>query len=180
MKAPHILAIALFATLIQMPVSWATTDDGAPSTDSNTTFEWGPHGGPAPHGGPVVHGGYHGGGYGPVVVVHPGPRPMPVIPHPYHVHDVYTVHNEYHPWGHWEHPYFVRPVYGFDWVRVRAMTCTATDVYGEQFPVTSADYAGWGYQSRMITIEDMALDRCFSETRDAGCHLVGCYPTYGY
>jgi hypothetical protein len=62
---------------------------------------------------------------------------------------------------------------------VVAVTCTAQDSYGYQYPVTESDYAGYEYQAEVSEIEDQALDRCYSESNgDGSCFLVGCTPDY--
>jgi hypothetical protein len=130
------------------------------------------HGGGGGHGG----GGHGGGGF------HPGPGPHP-FPHPHpgggHHWDPYPIHHGYHPWPHWGHPFFPRPVYYWDWNRLREVTCTAQDSAGDLYPVTEDAYTGIEYQSELQSIEDAALDRCYSESNgDEGCTLEGCVPVY--
>jgi hypothetical protein len=79
-----------------------------------------------------------------------------------------------HPWRHWEHPEFTRPVYYWDWAAVRTVSCTAEDSYGDQYPVTQTTFAGFGLNN-MSAVEDEALDRCYSESGgDQSCFINSC------
>lgn len=77
-------------------------------------------------------------------------------------------------WRHWEHPEFARPVYYWDWALIHNVTCTAEDSYGDQYPVTEAAGPGFG-PINMTSVEDEALDRCYSESGgDNSCFLLTC------
>jgi hypothetical protein len=79
-----------------------------------------------------------------------------------------------HPWKHWEHPEFARPVYYWNWGEVHNVTCIAEDSYGDQYPVTVSTWGGFGLQN-MSSVEDDALDRCYSETQgDQSCYIATC------
>ena len=79
-----------------------------------------------------------------------------------------------HPWRHWGHPEFVRPVYYWDWGVIHNVTCIAEDSYGDQYPVTESTFAGFGLMN-MTAVEDDALDRCYEESGgDQGCYLATC------
>ncbi|HEY4183668.1 MAG TPA: hypothetical protein VGP07_01310 [Polyangia bacterium] len=79
-----------------------------------------------------------------------------------------------HPWRHWEHPEFSRPLYYWDWAAVRNVSCIAEDSYGDQYPVTEEAVAGFGLVE-MTAIEDDALDRCYAESGgDPSCYLATC------
>jgi hypothetical protein len=138
---------------------------------------FGGHGGGGHGGGFPGHGGGHGGGF----PGHGGGFPghgHGGFPGGHHF-DPYPIHHGYNPWNHWAHPFFPRPIYHYDWYRVRAMTCTAVDAYGSEYPVTQSDYSGYDYYTRLDEIEDSALDRCYQETDgDASCRLLGCTPGY--
>jgi hypothetical protein len=73
----------------------------------------------------------------------------------------------------------VRPIYGWDWPRVRMVTCTAGNSLGELFPVTEDAYWGYAYRDRLDAIEDAAIDRCYAETGgDETCALLDCVAGY--
>jgi hypothetical protein len=77
-------------------------------------------------------------------------------------------------WSHWDHPDFQRPAYYWNWSSVHTVTCTAEDSYGDQYPVTEAAWRGFGL-SNMTTVEDDAIDRCYSESgQDSTCALLTC------
>ncbi len=123
------------------------------------------HGGGGFH--PAPGPGHGGGGF------HPAPGPGHIH------HDPYPVRGGVYPWPRWDHPYFPRPVYGWNWYELRSVTCTAEDSVGDLFPVTEDGYIGEAYQSQLDNIEDAAIDRCYSETNgDPACHLLDCAPTY--
>src|ERR1051325_8368045 len=120
----------------------------------------------------------------------PPPRPEPPRsqPHPRGIHPHgATVHPHavrvmkphiakygVHPWRHWGHPEFVRPIYYWDWPHVRQVTCIAEDSYGDQYPVTEETFKGFGLP-HMSTVEDDALDRCYEESGgDPSCFLATC------
>jgi len=88
----------------------------------------------------------------------------------------------YHGRGYglrWVHPYFIRPIYGWNWVDVRTVTCVARNSRGQEFPVTASDGYGVVYRDRLPQIEDMAMDRCYQETGgDTSCALLLCTPGY--
>jgi hypothetical protein len=160
---------------VHAPVSWALEDSAvtndeavtAPAaTDKSDLYsdfdtDIAPdHGG---HGGGHGGGGHGGGGWHPG---HPGHEPFPV-------------HHGGYPWPHWNHPPFVRPVYGWFWDRLVAVTCTAEDSYGELYSVTEDGYVGPAFEPVLPQVEDAALDRCYAETDgDPGCRFVGCTPVY--
>ena len=94
-------------------------------------------------------------------------------------HDPHHCHGGDYPWYHWEHPWFERPFYYWDWYRLHSVTCTAEDSDGDLFPVTEDGYYGTMYQDRLDAIEDAALDWCYEATQgDSGCWLVDCYANY--
>jgi hypothetical protein len=110
----------------------------------------------------------------------PGAHPRGPEYHPaYHQHPVRVLrprafHYGEHPWQHWGHVEFVRPVYYWEWNAIRSVTCTAEDSYGDQYPVTEQTYAGFGL-ANMTQVEDDALDRCYSESGgDQSCYLATC------
>jgi hypothetical protein len=109
----------------------------------------------------------------PVVV---GPRPP--FGGPGRVFAPYPIRQGQYPGPAWNHPFFPRPVYGWNWNQVETVTCTAADSYGNQYPVTESDYVGPAYQAQINNIEDAALDMCFNESGDQGCHFEGCNPGY--
>jgi hypothetical protein len=119
----------------------------------------------------------------PVWRAHPaGPHPATPGYHPaFHPHAVrvlrpHVIRGSERPWHHWEHPDFVRPLYYWDWPLVRAVTCTAEDSYGDQYPVTESTFSGFGLVN-MTGVEDDALDRCYADSGgDPGCQLVSCMP----
>jgi hypothetical protein len=79
-----------------------------------------------------------------------------------------------HPWRHWEHPEFARPVYYWDWSLIHNISCTAEDSYGDQYPVTEEAFSGFGLVN-MTAVEDDALDRCYQESGgDPSCYLATC------
>ena len=83
------------------------------------------------------------------------------------------------PWPIWDHPVFPRPVYEWNWPQLIAVTCTAEDSNGYEYPVTENDFVGIEYQTELTEIEDQALDWCYDATNgDASCMLVGCTPDY--
>ncbi len=133
-------------------------------------FGGGGHPGPFPGHGPGPH---------PGPVPFPGPHPGP-FPGPGHFnHDPFPVHGGVFPWPHWGHPFFPRPIFGWNWPALRVVTCTAGDSQGDLFPVTEDGFIGEVYQERLNEIEDAAIDRCYDETGgDNGCHLDGCTPGY--
>jgi hypothetical protein len=95
-------------------------------------------------------------------------------------YDPVFIHAGVYAGRHWDHPYFVRPIFN-DWVwdSLRLVTCTAEDSDGDQFPVTENEYTGIEFQAKLPEIEDAALDMCFDETNgDTSCVLVGCTPGY--
>ncbi|HVU52942.1 MAG TPA: hypothetical protein VHL80_19805 [Polyangia bacterium] len=105
--------------------------------------------------------------------VTPGWR-QPVQPHAVRVLRPHAMRYGEHPWRHWGHPEFVRPVYYWDWGAVRSVTCVAEDSYGDQYPVTESTFAGFGLVN-MTQVEDDALDRCYQESGgDQGCYLATC------
>ena len=106
----------------------------------------------------------------------------PVAPgwHPaYHQHPVrvlrpHTMRYGEHPWRHWGHPEFVRPIYYWDWNAIRSVTCVGEDSYGDQYPVTESTSPGFGLMN-MTSVEDDALDRCYQESGgDESCHVATC------
>ncbi|HEY4394636.1 MAG TPA: hypothetical protein VGP64_11260 [Polyangia bacterium] len=104
--------------------------------------------------------------------VHPhGPT---VRPHAVRVLRPMPIRRGEHPWRHWGHPEFARPVYYWDWAGVRTVTCTAEDSYGDQYPITQDTFAGFGLVN-MTSVEDDALDRCYQESGgDQSCFLATC------
>jgi len=79
-----------------------------------------------------------------------------------------------HQWTHWQHPEFARPAYYWDWGIIHTVSCTSEDSYGDQYPVTESTFNGFGL-AHMTTIEDDALDRCYSESSgDPSCFLLTC------
>jgi hypothetical protein len=123
---------------------------------------------------------------------HPAPRPRPepprFQPHPpgihprgatFHPHAVRVMRPHIakygvHPWRHWTHPEFVRPVYYWDWAQIHQVTCIAEDSYGDQYPVTEEISREFGLD-QMSMVEDDALDRCYEESRgDQSCFLATC------
>ncbi len=123
----------------------------------------------------------------------PAPPPRPAPPkfqghppgaHPhgpqYHAHPVRVMRptvirrGAERPWHHWGHPEFVRPIYYWDWAGIHQVTCIAEDSYGDQYPVTQSTWGGFGLPD-MTTVEDDALDRCYSESgSDQSCYLATC------
>ncbi|HEV3032003.1 MAG TPA: hypothetical protein VG319_10210 [Polyangia bacterium] len=110
----------------------------------------------------------------------PGGRPPAATYHPaYHPHAVRVLRPRAmrygeHPWRHWGHGEFARPVYYWDWAIIRSVTCVAEDSYGDQYPVTESTFAGFGLQN-MTAVEDDALDRCYEESGgDGSCFLTTC------
>jgi hypothetical protein len=110
----------------------------------------------------------------------PGPHPANNGWHPgYHPHAVRVLQPRVmrygeHPWRHWGHPEFVRPVYYWDWAAIRSVTCIAEDSYGDQYPVTVSTFGGFGLVN-MTSVEDNALDRCYDESGgDQSCYLATC------
>jgi hypothetical protein len=135
--------------------------------------------GPGPiHAGPgPIHGGF---GPGPI---HAGPGPVHGFPGPIHgdpgFGHPYPIHGGAYPWPVWNHPFFPRPVYYWNWGGLESVTCTAVNAAGEQFPVTNDGYIGDVYQDQLPGIEDAAIDRCYNETGgDSTCHLLDCVPLY--
>ena len=55
-----------------------------------------------------------------------------------------------HPWRHWEHPEFARPVYYWNWGEVHNVSCTAEDSYGDQYPVSVSTWSGFGLQQHEL------------------------------
>lgn len=104
--------------------------------------------------------------------VHPkGPT---VHPHAVRVLRPHVVRRGEHPWHHWEHPEFVRPMYYWDWHVIRNVTCIAEDSYGDQYPVSETTFPGFGLPN-MTAVEDEALDRCYQESGgDPSCYLATC------
>jgi hypothetical protein len=79
-----------------------------------------------------------------------------------------------HPWRHWGHTEFARPVYYWEWGGIHNVSCIAEDSYGDQYPVTESTFAGFGLVN-MTAVEDDALDRCYEESGgDQGCYLATC------
>jgi hypothetical protein len=79
-----------------------------------------------------------------------------------------------HPWRHWGHVEFARPIYYWDWAIIRSVTCVAEDSYGDQYPVTESTFSGFGLIN-MTAVEDDALDRCYEESGgDPSCTLTTC------
>jgi hypothetical protein len=110
----------------------------------------------------------------------PGTHPVNNGWHPaYHPHAVRVLRPRVmrygeHPWRHWGHAEFVRPVYYWDWGAIRSVTCIAEDSYGDQYPVTESTFAGFGLIN-MTAVEDDALDRCYEESGgDPSCYLATC------
>jgi hypothetical protein len=142
--------------------------------------------GPGPvHGGGFGPGPVHGGGFGPGPVHGGGFGPGPVHGFPGPIHGdpgfghPYPIHGGAYPWPVWNHPFFPRPVYYWNWAGLESVTCTAENAAGEQFPVTNDGYIGDVYQEQLGNIEDAAIDRCYNETGgDTTCHLLDCVPLY--
>jgi hypothetical protein len=113
----------------------------------------------------------------PKFAAHPqGPHPHgPIVrPHPIRILQPRVIPYNTHTWSHWEHPEFARPAYYWDWTLVHNVTCVAEDSYGDQYPVTEATVSGFGLIN-MTTIEDDAMDRCYSESgSDPSCFLLTC------
>jgi hypothetical protein len=107
----------------------------------------------------------------------PGARPHGGAPgRPEHVRVLRpsVVRRGAHPWRHWEHPAFGRPLYYWDWAATRHVTCVAQDSYGDQYPVTVQTWRGFGTDA-MTEVEDDALDRCYQESGgDQTCFLAAC------
>ena len=83
------------------------------------------------------------------------------------------------PYPRWNHPYYPRPIYNFDWYRTREVTCVSQDSYGYQYSVTQREPVGYFYDGRMADVEEASLNRCYYESNsDSSCFLVGC--TAGY
>jgi hypothetical protein len=102
------------------------------------------------------------------------PRGATVHPHALRVMRPTVAHYGAHPWRHWEHPVFARPVYYWDWTAIHNISCTAEDSYGDQYPVTEETFAGFGLVN-MTAVEDDALDRCNVESGgDQSCYLLTC------
>jgi hypothetical protein len=79
-----------------------------------------------------------------------------------------------HPWKHWAHPEFARPVYYWNWGEIHSVSCVAEDSYGDQYPVTISTWSGFGL-ANMSSVEDDALDRCYSESGgDPSCYIATC------
>ena len=77
-------------------------------------------------------------------------------------------------WARWDHPEFARPVYYWNWAAVHTVTCIAEDSYGDQYPISEVATPGFGI-ANMTSIEDDALDRCYSESgQDTTCFLATC------
>src|SRR5262245_42741562 len=72
------------------------------------------------------------------------PRGATVHPHAVRVMKPHIAKFGVHPWHHWGHPEFVRPVYYWDWGHIRQVTCIAEDSYGDQYPVTEEVMRGFG------------------------------------
>jgi len=103
----------------------------------------------------------------------PGHRP------PGFTHPPYPIHGGYRPWPRWNRPYFPRPIYNWDWQRIRVVTCNSEDSSGNQYPVTETTQSGYWFQQRVSEIQDASLDRCYYETGgDTGCTLLGCTSSY--
>jgi hypothetical protein len=102
------------------------------------------------------------------------PHGATVHPHAIRVMRPHIAKYGVHPWHHWAHPEFVRPVYYWDWTHIRQITCVAEDSYGDQYPVTEETFKGFGLL-HMSTVEDDALDRCYEESgNDQSCFLATC------
>ena len=136
------------------------------------------------------HGGYHppshGGYHPPRPGVHPRPGhggyhpPRPgVYPRPGHIrYNPYPIRRGVRPWPRWYH-HRRYETYPFYWATVRAVTCTAADSWGNQYPVTETEYWGYNYQTYLPQIQDAALDRCYYESGgDPSCSIIGCVATY--
>jgi len=109
----------------------------------------------------------------------PGAHPQgPTLrQHPVRVLKPRVVRRGHATWNHWDHPDFQRPAYYWNWPAVHSVTCIAEDSYGDQYPVTEAAGRGFGL-SNMTTVEDDALDRCYSESgQDPTCTLLTCTHT---
>jgi hypothetical protein len=119
----------------------------------------------------------------PRFVPHPaGVRPTPkahvkgptVRPHAVRVLGSRLVVHENHQWPHWSHPSFDRPLYYWDWDTIHGVSCIAEDSYGDQYPVSESAFPGLDSGS-MMTVEDDAIDRCYSESgKDTSCYLATC------
>jgi hypothetical protein len=105
-----------------------------------------------------------------------GPRPGPVGPG--RVWGPVPIREGQYPGPAWNHPFFPRPVYDWNWNAVQVVTCTSADSVGNQFPVTESDYVGIGYQQQINNIEDASLDMCFQDSGDQACRLLDCTPGY--
>jgi hypothetical protein len=104
--------------------------------------------------------------------VHPhGPT---VRPHATRVMSAQVVRRDERPWRHWDHPEFARPLYYWEWSRIRNISCIAEDSYGDQYPVSEETFSGFGLND-MTALEDLALDRCHQESGgDPSCYLATC------
>ncbi|HXU69657.1 MAG TPA: hypothetical protein VN947_10020 [Polyangia bacterium] len=104
---------------------------------------------------------------------HP-PHPVVVHRNPVRVMAPKVIRWGAHPWRHWEHPEFARPVYYWNWGEVHNVSCTAEDSDGDQYPVSVSTWSGFGLQN-MSSVEDDALDRCYAETQgDQSCYVATC------
>ena len=102
------------------------------------------------------------------------PHGAMVRQHPVRVMRPTVAHWGAHPFRHWEHPEFARPVYYWDWNVLHNVSCTAEDSYGDQYPVNEETFAGFGL-ANMTSVEDDALDRCYQESGgDSSCYLATC------
>lgn len=105
---------------------------------------------------------------------HPPARPVVVHRGQVRVMAPKVIHYGAHPWKHWAHPEFARPVYYWNWGEVHTVSCTAEDSDGDQYPVSVSAWSGFGLQN-MSSVEDDALDRCYSETQgDTSCYIATC------
>jgi len=114
----------------------------------------------------------------PKFVAHPPgahPRGATVPRHDVRVLSPVTVTRRGHrTWSHWDHPEFNRPSYYWNWSTIHSVSCVAEDSYGDQYPVSESTWSGFGLDS-MTTVEDDALDRCYSESgSDGNCVLATC------
>lgn len=144
---------------------WGSNPSIGPSHGYGPRPGWGPNPGYGPHPGWGPNPGW-GPGH------NHGPRPG-WLPQPY------PIWGNNSPWRRWEHPFFMRPIYYFNWYQVKAITCSAQDSLGRFYPVMIRDWPNWAWADNIHQIEDLALDRCFHETGgDPSCFLQGCWADY--
>ena len=111
----------------------------------------------------------------------PGPGPgRPIFrPRPRRTFDPVRFRGGGYRWARWSFPFFVRPVYYWDYARLRSVTCTAVDSVGSTYPVTEYGYVGIAYRARLNEIQDASMNRCYAESGgDTSCRFAGC--TAGY